>query len=116
MTAVPQPTVLTTSQVVSCLPEGHDDRWTYTIQVKYRGSGLYTVSHNLKFADADGNWEYQPGWPEDPDETDFTAEEKWRQAHSFDHDTAIQLAKELAPTLVYRGRTVAQAFAGDADA
>lgn len=116
MTAIPEPTVLTTSQVVSCLPEGHDDRWTYTVQVKYRGNGRYTVAHNLKFADANGQWEYAPGFPEDPDEDDFTAEEKWRQAHSFDHDTAIRLAKQLAPTLTYRGRTLADVLAGGPDA
>lgn len=107
----PEPTVLPTAYVVSCLPLGHEDRLTYTINVVHRGDGLYAVKRNLRFADANGAWEYEPGWPEDGSEADALAEEKWLEEHRFDHDTALRLARELAPTLTYRGRTVADALA-----
>ncbi|MER6183078.1 hypothetical protein [Streptomyces sp. NPDC001652] len=108
---VPEPSTLATRYVVSCLPEGHDDRHTFTVQVQYRGAGRYTVTHNLKFADLDGRWEYGLAQPEDPDDDDMAAETKWREAHSFDHDTALRLARQLAPTLTCRGRTVADVLA-----
>jgi len=103
----PEPFVQTTRIVVSCLPEDHDDRWTFTIQVEYRGNGLYAVRRNLRFADANGTWEYEPPSLEDGSEADARAEEAWREAHRFDHDTALRLARGLAPTLTYRGRSVA---------
>ncbi|MGW0577334.1 hypothetical protein ACWD25_15455 [Streptomyces sp. NPDC002920] len=103
-------TVQPTAYVVSCLPEGHDERLTYTVNVVYRGAGLYAVKRNLKFADAAGTWEYEPGWPEDGGQADADAEEAWLAAHRFDHDTALKLARELAPTLTYRGRTVTDAL------
>jgi hypothetical protein len=111
MTDTPEPTVQPTSYVVSSLPEGHDDRFTFTVQVRYHRDGLFSVRHGLKFADRDGIWEYEPSWPEDGGEADAHAEEAWMAAHRFDHDTALRLARELAPTLTYRGRTVADALA-----
>lgn len=107
---IPEPTVQATRYVVSCLPEGHDDRWTYTIRVQYRGNGLYAVLFGLKYYGTDGRWEYEPDWPE----VDSDGQEAWLAGHLFDHDTALRLAKELAPTLTYRGRTVADALAAPA--
>lgn len=107
MAAVPEPTIQPTRYVISCLPEGHDDRHTFTIQVEYSGDGLYTVRRNLRLADADGTWEYEPDWPE----TGIDEQQAWLKKRLFDHDTALQLAKELAPTLTYRGRSVADVLA-----
>lgn len=104
---VPEPTVLPTAYVVSCLPIGHDERWEYTINVRHQQDGLYTVQHGQKLYGTDGTWEREPGWPE----TGIDEGTVWLAAHRFDHDTALRLARELAPRLTYRGRTVADALA-----
>ena len=103
---VPEAEVLPTVFVVSCLPEGHDDRFTYTVRVQYRGKGKYTVRNGLRYADAEGAWLYEP----DFDEGD-SAEEQWFAARRFDLDDALRLARQLAPTLTYGGRTVADVLA-----
>jgi hypothetical protein len=109
---IPDPIITATRYVVSCLPEGHDERWTYTVQVEYRNDDLYVVTQRLKFANAEGAWEYEPNWPEDGSEAD--AEDAWLAAHRFDHDTALRLARRLAKTLTCRGRTVADVLADGA--
>jgi hypothetical protein len=102
MTSTPEPTVQPTGYLVSCLPKGHDDRWTYTIQVKHTGNGLFAVRHGIRDYGTDGTWEREPSWPEHGIDESAT----WMASHRFDHDTALSLALELAPTLSYRGRTV----------
>lgn len=108
MTTIPEPTVQPTGYVVSCLPEGHDSRWTFTVQVKYAGRDRWAVRHHLRHYGTDGTWSYEPDHGEDD-----AAEEAWQQEHTFDHDTALRLARELAPTLTYRGWSVADALTGD---
>jgi hypothetical protein len=102
---IPEPTVQATGYVVSCLPEGHDERWTFTVQVPHRGDGLFAVKHSLRYYGSDGTWSYEPDFAEDD-----AAETAWLDEHRFDHDTALRLARQLAPTLTYRGRTVADAL------
>lgn len=104
---IPEPAVQPTGYVVSCLPEGHDDRWTFTIQVKYAGNGQFAVRHGIRDYGTDGTWDYEPSWPENSIDEDVA----WLAAHRFDHDTALRLARELAPTLTYRGRSVADVLA-----
>lgn len=114
----PEPTVQTTGYRVSCLPEGHDDQWTYSVLVSYRGEGLWSVQRRGQYLAADGTTSPGFAWSLGPDEpateADMDAFEKeqaeWLAAHRFDHDTALRLAKQLAPTLTYRGRTVADAL------
>ncbi|MFI6560354.1 hypothetical protein [Streptomyces sp. NPDC050534] len=115
----PDPIVQTTGYTVSCLPEDHDERWTYTVRVSYRGDGLWSVQCRSQYVDADGK--RSPGfcWSRGPQEPatqaemdDFDAEQaEWLKAYRFDHVTALRIAKQLAPTLTYRGRTVADALA-----
>lgn len=109
MTTIPEPIIQPTRYVVSCLPEGHDDRIIYTLQVCYEGSGLFSVRHGLRQYGADGEWAYVPDFGEDD------AEAEWLKDRRFDHDTALKLARQLAPTLTCRGRTVADALSGDSD-
>lgn len=121
--AIPDPTVQTTGYLVSCLPEGHDDRWTYTVRVSYRGEGLWSVQARGQYVDANGtrspgfSWSGCPDEPATQAEMDaFDAEQAvWLKAYRFDHDTALRIAKQLAPTLTYRGRTVADALAEASD-
>ncbi len=91
----------------SCLPIGHDERWEYTINVRHQQDGLYTVQHGQKLYGTRRHLEREPGWPE----TGIDEGTVWLAAHRFDHDTALRLARELAPRLTYRGRTVADALA-----
>jgi len=107
MTTTPEPFVQPTGYLVSCLPEGHDDRWTFTIQVKHVGGGLFAVRHGIRDYGTNGTWEYEPSWPEHSVDEDA----EWLATHRFDHDTALRLARELAPTLTYRGRSVADVLA-----
>lgn len=122
MTTIPEPTVQTIGYTVSCLPEGHDDRWTYLVRVSYRGEGLWSVQCRSQYVAADGQrspgfcWSGGPDEPATQEEMDAFDKEQdvWLAAHRFDHDTALQLARELAPTLTYRGRSVADVLAAPA--
>ena len=119
---VPDPIVQTTGYLISCLPEGHDDRWTYTVRVSYRGDGLWSVQCRGQYVDVNGqrlpgfSWSGCPNEPATQAEMDeFDAEQaEWLKAYRFDHVTALRIAKKLAPTLTYRGRTVADALRGSA--
>ena len=119
--AVPEPIVQTTGYTVSCLPEDHDERWTFSVRVSYRGDDQWSVQCRGQYVDADGK--RSPGfqWSRGPEEPatqaemdDFDAEQAvWLKAYRFDHDTALRLARQLAPTLTYRGQSVADALADD---
>ncbi|MGW2720810.1 hypothetical protein [Streptomyces sp. NPDC001492] len=114
-TLIPEPTVQTTGYTVSCLPEGHDERWTFSVRVSYRGEGLWSVQCRGQYVDANGQrspgfqWSHGPQEPATQAEMDaYDAEQAiWLKAYRFDHDTALRIARELAPTLTYRGRSVA---------
>lgn len=108
MTAIPQAVALPTRYAVSCLPEGHDDRHTFTITVQYRGDGRYGVKHLLRYYAADGTSSYDLGQDESEE-----YEAAWRAKHLHDLDTALDLAKQLAQSMAYRGRTVTDVLAGD---
>jgi len=116
---IPEPVATPTRYVVSCLPEGHDDRYTYTVQVEYRGEGWWSVRCRGQYLAADGTRSPGFAWSLGPDEpateADMDAFDKeqavWLAAHRFDHDTALRLAREQAPQLTYRGRTVADVLA-----
>jgi len=115
----PEPIVTTTGYLVSCLPEGHDDRWTYTVRVSYRGEGSWSVQRRGQYVDAHGAPSPGFSWSGGPDEPATQAEmdsfdkeqAEWLKAHRFDRDTALRVARELAPQLTYRGRTVVDALA-----
>ena len=104
---IPEPAVQVTGYLVSCLPEGHDDRWTFTIQVKHTGNGQFAVRHGIRDYGTDGTWDYEPSWPEHGIDED----EAWLASHRFDHDTALRIAREQAPLLTYRGRSVSDVLA-----
>jgi len=116
---VPDPIVQTTGYLISCLPEGHDERWTFTVRVSYRGEDMWSVQCRSQYVDADGKrspgfcWSRGPQEPATQAEMDeFDAEQaEWLKAYRFDHVTALRIAKRLAPTLTYRGRSVADVLA-----
>lgn len=104
MTDQPEVYAIPTRYVVSALPEGHEDHWTYSLQVDYRGRGLYMVRRTLRFADTFGDWDYEP-------DVESDGHGKWLAERSFDLDAALTLARRLASTLTYRGRSAADVLA-----
>lgn len=108
MTTIPEPVVLPTRYAVSCLPIGHDARILFTINVEYRGDGKYALKQGLRHYGTDGTWSYEPDFDEDD-----AAEATWLATHRFDHDAALRLAQELAPTLTYRGQAVTDVLEGN---
>ncbi|MEW1565741.1 hypothetical protein AB0454_22480 [Streptomyces sp. NPDC093509] len=107
---VPDAEVLPVRFVVSSVPEGHNARHAYTINVHYRGEGMYSVGHGLAYADGDGAWSYEPSRSGEDDEHDADGL-TWIAAHRFELTTALRLARRLAPTLTVRGRSVADVLA-----
>lgn len=115
-----EPQVRVTRYEVSCIPEDNDDSGVFTITVQYRGEGRWGVfrgEHRQLGADGLWSWGYEwPGGDREPatdEERDDYArgEEAWRDAHRFDLETALTLAKQAAPKLTVNGWTVDQVLA-----
>ncbi|MFD3594377.1 hypothetical protein ACFWU5_16760 [Nocardia sp. NPDC058640] len=88
---------------VSCLPRDHPERVLFTVNVEYRGNGLWAVTHLGRCYAADGSRDVESIPSERRDE--------WLAAHRFPFDQALALAKQIAP-FVRNGRWgVAEALA-----
>lgn len=115
----PEAHVQTTRYVVSCLPEGHDDRFLFAVQVEYRGESKWAVSNRCRDLGRDGSWSFGFDWsggdrePATSEELDLFDKEQqvWLADHRFDEQTALRLAKQAARLLEYRGYGVTQALA-----
>ncbi|MGW4222960.1 hypothetical protein ACWEG1_05835 [Streptomyces bauhiniae] len=114
---IPEPTVEPTRYVVSCLPEGHDERFLFTIEVEYRGGGKWAVFNRTRVLGHDGQWSFGFNWrggaePTTDEECDDYEKShgEWIAAHRFDKTTALDLAQQAAKTLTYRNYTVADAL------
>ena len=115
---IPEPEVRAVRYEVSCLPETHPDADMFTLIVEYRGEGRWAVTQRGASFAADGNRSWGSEWPGDKEPaTDEEiaaanqAHDNWLARHRFDEQTARALAGRLAPTLQYRGYTVADALA-----
>lgn len=95
----PPAQVQATCYLVSCLPEGQEDRYLFALQVEYRGSSRWAVTRHGKCLNRDGTWD----WESRPSER----EDEWLAEHRFDLDTAMTLAKAAAPLVTVNGFTVA---------
>ncbi|MFJ7895955.1 hypothetical protein [Streptomyces anthocyanicus] len=98
----PEPMVQATRYTVNCLPEDGVDSHVFEITVEYRGSDRWAVRRFSQCLAADGAWDYEMRPSEREDE--------WLDAHRFDLDTALKLAKEAAPKVTVNGFTVADAL------
>lgn len=101
--ATPAPTVRPTKFAVSCVPADNVNAHHFTVWVEDRGRGMWAVTDGAFCYDANGDAEYEPI----PSERDG----EWRAKYRFDQETAITLAKRIAPTLTVNGYTVADALA-----
>jgi hypothetical protein len=119
MATTPQPTVQAVKYTVNCLPEDGYDSHVFALTVEYRGEGRWGVFRNPHCClGNDGEWSWGYSWrdgtaePTTDDEwTEYHAgREAWLDAHRFDEETALKLAKEQAPHITVNGFTVTDAL------
>jgi hypothetical protein len=104
--STPEPIVTVTKYEVSCLPIDHRERPHFTIFVEWRGVDRWAVCDGFRSClGADGVWGYEP--------SPSNREDDWLDAHRFDLDTALALAKEQAPLMTVNRWTVAEVLAGE---
>jgi hypothetical protein len=97
----PTPHVHITKYLVTCLPLDSIDSSTWSVDVEYAGFGRWAVrlrGHSCYDIDGNQSWEPIPSEREDA----------WLGRHRFDLDTALELARKVAPTIVVNGLTPAQ--------
>ncbi|MGK5628566.1 hypothetical protein [Streptomyces sp. URMC 123] len=99
MTELPAPTVQATRYTVSCLPEDDVNARHYEITVEYRGGGRWAVTRFSTCLGVDGTWALgiKP----------YDRGDDWLDAHRFDLDTALHLAKKAAPSVTVNDVTAA---------
>lgn len=98
----PEPVVQATEYEVSILPEDDINRSTFAITVQYRGEGRWAVIRHSSCLGADGTWDFGV--------KEYDRGEAWLNAHRFDLDTAIRLARDAAPHVVCNGHTATDAY------
>lgn len=102
MSDIPVATCQPTTYEVSILPEGDVNRPVFAITVQYRGDGRWAVTRHGSCLGADGTWDF--GIKE------YDRGDEWLNAHRFDLDTALLLARERAPHVVVNGHTETDAY------
>lgn len=105
---VPEATALATEYSVSCVPEDCVDSFIFSLRVQYRGAGRYAVIRGGDMClGADGTWDHGV--------KEYDRGEAWLDAHRFDLDTALRLAKEQARLVTVNGHTVTDVLATQKD-
>lgn len=89
-----------TEYTVSAAALDDYDGYEYRITVAWRGRDRWAVSRHGRCLGSDGEWDYEPI----PSER----EDGWLDAHRFDLDTALQIARDAAPKLTVNGGTWAE--------
>ena len=119
MTSTPEPIVQAVKYTVNCLPEDGIESHVFALTVDYRGDGRWGVYRNPHCClGNDSEWSYGYTWRDGAQEPDGDEEwneyhagrDAWLQAHRFDEETALNLAKEQAPLVTVNGRTVTEAL------
>lgn len=115
---IPEPQVMAVKHLVSCLPLDHPDASAFTVSVEWRGE-RWAVMHNGAYLDAEGRKSWGARWEDDrepvtPEEfaSYNRAHDAWLDAHRFDEETALRIAREYAPRIRIgrRGYGVADAL------
>lgn len=101
---VPEATIQPTEYTVNCLNGEYLDNHLFEVRVQYRGAGRYAVIRGGQMClGADGTWDYGV--------KEYDRGDDWLNAHRFDLDTALKLAKEQARLVTVNGHTVSDALA-----
>ena len=102
--SVPAATARATEFSINCLPDDDLDSHLFEVRVQYRGDGRYAVIRSGDMClGADGTWDHGV--------KEYDRGDDWLNAHRFDLDTALRLAKEQAPLITVNGHTVNDALA-----
>ncbi|MFN2636853.1 MAG: hypothetical protein ABR585_07500 [Gemmatimonadaceae bacterium] len=118
MLEIPAPEVRVTRYEVSCLPPDDINALAYTLTVEWREGDRWAVKTSGACLNADGvkswghHWEdgREPVTDEEMDAHEVSRQ-AWVDAHRFDEETALRIAREVAPTMTCMGHTVAEALA-----
>ena len=102
MPTTPVVTCQATEYEVSILPEGDIRRPVFTITLQCRGEGRWAVTRHGSCLGTNGEWSRESI----PSER----EDAWLDAHRFDLETALRLAREAAPDVVVNGHTALDAY------
>jgi len=86
-----------TAYEINAYPYEDVNTSVYAIKVEYRGRDLWAVKHMSSCFDADGRKEYESIPSERKDE--------WLARFRFDLDTALALARKVAPLVTVNGNT-----------
>lgn len=92
--------VLVTEYEVSILPRDDINRSAWSLNVAYRGHGLYAVIAHRCCLSSSGSWDYEAIPSEREDE--------WIAEHRFPLEEALRLAAEHAPNVVCNGKTAVE--------
>lgn len=94
-----------TTFTVCPLPRSDPRFNAFAVEVQWRGEGLWAVAHGGFHLSDTKRWDrYGPA-------SKMTVQ--WRARHRFDLDTALRLAEEISPSIVWNGITAAQAAHAD---
>ncbi|MCM6776262.1 hypothetical protein NDR87_18790 [Nocardia sp. CDC159] len=88
---------------VTCLPIDHFEAHLFSVHVEYTGRGRWAVRRLKRCYDING----KPDWESIPSERT----DEWLDRFRFDRDTALAVARRVAPTLIVNGTTVPRALA-----
>ncbi|MGW3545875.1 hypothetical protein ACWDNI_35780 [Nocardia niigatensis] len=99
----PEPVAIVTRYDVSCLPRDHQEWGLFSVSVEQRSPDRWAVKHFSNCYDIDGNPSYESLPSERRDE--------WLERYRHDLDTALALAKRIAPKIRINGFSVADALA-----
>lgn len=111
----PEPTVRPACHWVSCLPEGDVNFNAFLLRVEYRGDGRWAVTDGHRFFAADEACSHGFGWAREPvgdEEMDAFERDReaWLAEYRFDEETALRIAREVAPLMTVNGWTVQDAL------
>ena len=95
-----------TTHSVSCLPIDHINAFEFTLTVVYAGNDRWAVRRLSRCYNAAG----EPDW--EPIPSDRTPE--WLAEYRHDFDTAMEIARKVAPTLRINGVGVREIIAEEA--
>lgn len=96
---VPGVTIHAVRYQVCALPMDHEDAWTFSIWVEYRGLDRWAVTDGHRCLSATGEWDWEPRNSERGDD--------YNNTHRFTLVEAWKRAAEAAPHVVINGWTPA---------